>query len=52
MGILQSFTGRKRVRKDFGNIVAATTMPNLIEIQKTSYDAFLMKESAPDEVCG
>lgn len=49
MGILQSFTGRKRVRKDFGSIVAATTMPNLIEVQKTSYDAFLMKESAPDE---
>ena len=43
MGILQSFTGRKRVRKDFGQIAAATTMPNLIEVQKTSYDAFLMK---------
>ncbi len=43
MGILQSFTGRKRVRKDFGSIVAATTMPNLIEVQKTSYDAFLMQ---------
>jgi len=43
MGILQSFTGRKRVRKDFGSIEAATTMPNLIEVQKTSYDAFLMQ---------
>ncbi|OUR75656.1 DNA-directed RNA polymerase subunit beta [Alphaproteobacteria bacterium 46_93_T64] len=41
--MLQSFTGRKRVRKDFGSIVAATTMPNLIEVQKTSYDAFLMQ---------
>ncbi len=36
-----SFTGRKRVRKDFGRIVAATSMPNLIEVQKSSWDAFL-----------
>ncbi|WP_169569544.1 DNA-directed RNA polymerase subunit beta [Sneathiella limimaris] len=47
--MLQSFTGRKRVRKDFGRIEAATTMPNLIEVQKTSYDAFLMQDTAPDE---
>ncbi len=49
MGILQSFTGRKRVRKDFGRISAATEMPNLIEVQKTSYDAFLMQDVASDE---
>ncbi|MFT6557456.1 MAG: DNA-directed RNA polymerase subunit beta [Sneathiella sp.] len=49
MGILQSFTGRKRVRKDFGRIAAATTMPNLIEVQKTSYDAFLMENIPADE---
>ena len=49
MGILQSFTGRKRVRKDFGHIEAATTMPNLIEVQKTSYDAFLMLDSSDEE---
>ncbi|MFC4273519.1 DNA-directed RNA polymerase subunit beta [Sneathiella chungangensis] len=48
MGILQSFTGRKRVRKNFGSIEAATEMPNLIEVQKTSYDAFLMKDTPPD----
>jgi DNA-directed RNA polymerase subunit beta len=36
-----SFTGRKRVRKDFGRIAAATSMPNLIEVQKSSWDAFL-----------
>ncbi|MFB9355666.1 DNA-directed RNA polymerase subunit beta [Sneathiella chinensis] len=42
--MLQSFTGRKRVRKDFGRIAAATTMPNLIEVQKNSYDAFLMQD--------
>lgn len=36
-----SFTGRKRVRKDFGRIAAATSMPNLIEVQKSSWAAFL-----------
>ena len=36
-----SFTGRKRVRKDFGRIPEAALMPNLIEVQKSSYDAFL-----------
>ncbi len=39
--MVDSFTGRKRVRKTFGSISAATPMPNLIEVQKTSYDQFL-----------
>jgi DNA-directed RNA polymerase subunit beta len=37
----QSFTGRKRVRKSFGRIAEITKMPNLIEVQKMSYDHFL-----------
>ena len=36
-----SFTGRKRVRKNFGRIPTVTSMPNLIEVQKSSYDHFL-----------
>ena len=36
-----SFTGRKRVRKSFGRIPEAAPMPNLIEVQKASYDQFL-----------
>ena len=36
-----SFTGRKRLRKFFGKIVEVAQMPNLIEVQKTSYDQFL-----------
>jgi DNA-directed RNA polymerase subunit beta len=44
-----SFTGRKRIRKNFGRISAATSMPNLIEVQKNSYDAFLQKEVAAEE---
>ena len=49
----QTFTGRKRVRKFFGSIKEVAEMPNLIEVQKASYDQFLMvKEPVggrPDE---
>lgn len=38
----QTFTGRKRVRKFFGHIKEVAEMPNLIEVQKASYDQFLM----------
>ena len=36
-----SFTARKRIRKSFGKIETITAMPNLIEVQKNSYDHFL-----------
>src|SRR5579885_3680628 len=36
-----SFTGRKRLRKFFGKMHEVAEMPNLIEVQKTSYDQFL-----------
>ena len=36
-----SFTGRKRVRRSFGRIKSTVPMPNLIEVQKSSYDQFL-----------
>ena len=38
----QTFNGRRRVRKFFGDIPEVTEMPNLIEVQKASYDQFLM----------
>jgi DNA-directed RNA polymerase subunit beta len=37
-----SFNGRRRVRKFFGKIPEVAEMPNLIEVQKASYDQFLM----------
>ncbi len=37
-----TFNGRRRVRKFFGDIPEVTQMPNLIEVQKASYDQFLM----------
>ncbi|GGB40981.1 DNA-directed RNA polymerase subunit beta [Tistrella bauzanensis] len=42
-----SFTGRKRVRKSFGRIPEVTTLPNLIEVQKKSYDQFLQLDADP-----
>ncbi|WP_339834628.1 DNA-directed RNA polymerase subunit beta [uncultured Parvibaculum sp.] len=41
----QSFTGRKRVRKIFGHIPQVAEMPNLIEVQKYSYDQFLQVQN-------
>ena len=39
-----SFTARKRFRKSFGRIQSATSLPNLIEVQKNSYDRFLQMD--------
>ncbi|RME94800.1 MAG: DNA-directed RNA polymerase subunit beta, partial [Alphaproteobacteria bacterium] len=36
-----SFTGRKRIRKNFGSIQEIVEMPNLIEVQRESYEQFL-----------
>ncbi|HEY2445779.1 MAG TPA: DNA-directed RNA polymerase subunit beta, partial [Rhizomicrobium sp.] len=43
-----SFTGRKRLRKRFGKIAEIAEMPNLIEVQKTSYDQFLQVHKPED----
>ncbi|MBH0237541.1 DNA-directed RNA polymerase subunit beta [Methylobrevis albus] len=37
-----TFNGRRRMRKFFGNIREVAEMPNLIEVQKASYDQFLL----------
>jgi len=44
----KSYTGRKRIRMDFGRIPSAVPMPNLIEMQKTSYEQFLQRD-VPNE---
>ena len=43
----QTFIGRKRVRKFFGKIEEVAEMPNLIEVQKASYDQFLLVVEPP-----
>ncbi|OHB32522.1 MAG: DNA-directed RNA polymerase subunit beta, partial [Phenylobacterium sp. RIFCSPHIGHO2_01_FULL_70_10] len=45
----QSFTGKKRIRKSFGRIPEAVQMPNLIEVQRSSYEQFLQREVRPGE---
>ena len=42
----ERFTGRKRIRRQFGSIAEVAEMPNLIEVQKSSYDDFLMVREA------
>ena len=44
-----SFTSRKRVRKTFGRINEVAPMPNLIEVQKSSYDFFLQMDIRSEE---
>jgi DNA-directed RNA polymerase subunit beta len=38
---VESFTGRKRIRRSFGRIEEVAQMPNLIEVQRNSYEQFL-----------
>jgi DNA-directed RNA polymerase subunit beta len=45
----KSFTGRKRIRKSFGRIPEVAPMPNLIEVQKSSYDHFLQMGVVPED---
>jgi DNA-directed RNA polymerase subunit beta len=47
MATAQTFIGRKRVRKFFGKIQEVAEMPNLIEVQKASYDQFLQIYEPP-----
>ena len=42
-----AFNTRKRIRRFFGHIESVAPMPNLIEVQKSSYDDFLMVKEPP-----
>ena len=46
--ITRSFTGQKRIRKSFGRIPEVATMPNLIDVQRSSYEAFLQMHTPHD----
>ncbi|OSP55123.1 DNA-directed RNA polymerase subunit beta [Pseudoruegeria sp. SK021] len=43
----QTFLGQKRLRKYYGKIREVLAMPNLIEVQKSSYDLFLRSGDSP-----
>ncbi len=47
-----SFTTKKRVRKTFGTIREVVQMPNLIEVQRESYELFLRSRPADGYVSG
>ena len=40
-----SFTEKKNIRKNFGKLKESLSIPNLIEVQKNSYDEFLVSKS-------
>ncbi|MDR9393670.1 DNA-directed RNA polymerase subunit beta [Roseovarius sp. SYSU LYC5161] len=44
----QTFLGQKRLRKYYGKIREVLDMPNLIEVQKSSYDLFLESGDQPE----
>ncbi len=44
----QSYLGQKRLRRSYGKIREVLEMPNLIEVQKSSYDLFLNSGDQPD----
>ena len=39
----------KKIRKSFGKIPLVTSLPNLVEVQKRSYDNFLQLRTDPDK---
>ncbi len=39
----------KKIRKSFGKIPLVTSLPNLIEVQKRSFDSFLQLKTDPDK---
>ncbi len=48
----QTHSGQKRIRKFYGKIREVADMPNLIEVQKSSYDLFLRSGDQPEPMDG
>ena len=45
-----SFTQKKHIRKNFGKLVEGLSIPNLIEVQKNSYNEFLESKSLNEQI--
>ena len=41
---------RSAMRRNFGRIPPVIDMPNLIDVQRISYDHFLQRNAEPDEI--
>ena len=48
----QSYLGQKRLRKYYGKIREVLEMPNLIQVQKSSYELFLKSGDQPEPMDG
>jgi len=44
-----SFTEKKNIRKNFGKLKETLSIPNLIEVQKNSYNEFLNLDKKNDK---
>jgi len=47
--VLLSFTAKKRMRRVFGKIKSIAEIPNLIQVQKKSYESFLQYNLISDK---
>ncbi|MEC7136632.1 MAG: DNA-directed RNA polymerase subunit beta, partial [Pseudomonadota bacterium] len=45
-----SFTQKKHIRKNFGKLIEGLSIPNLIEVQKNSYNEFLNSKSVNEQL--
>ena len=45
-----SFTQKKHIRKNFGKLIEGLSIPNLIEVQKNSYNEFLKSKSLNEQL--
>ena len=47
-----SYTAKKRIRKNFGKLSDVLPIPNLIELQLTSYNQFLDRDNTNNKKSG
>ena len=45
-----SFTQKKNIRRNFGKLIEGLSIPNLIEVQKNSYNEFLNSKTLEDQM--
>ena len=45
-----SFTQKKSIRRNFGKLIEGLSIPNLIEVQKNSYQEFLSSKSSTEKL--
>ncbi len=44
-----NYVNSKKIRKSFGKIPLVTSLPNLVEVQKRSFDSFLQLNTEPEK---